>query len=176
MYCLKLALLIWGMLLASSVLALAGDREQPIQIEANQATINNIEGTATYQGNVIVTQGSIHITAETVIINYSKEQNITNVIARGDPVNFQQRLDQGDNIKAKAKEMEYNAAKDMLHLRQAAELRKERNGEDTYISQAPNITYDTQQGIISADKGDSKQGRIIMTLKPQAQSKSPPTP
>ena len=70
--------------------------------------------------------------------------------------------------------MEYNAAKDMLHLRQAAELRKERNGEDTYISQAPNITYDTQQGIISADKGDSKQGRIIMTLKPQAKSSPAP--
>lgn len=176
MYCINLAGLIGSMLLSSSVLALASDREQPIQIEANQATINNTEGTATYQGNVIVTQGSIHITAETVIINYSQEQNITNVIARGNPVNFQQRLDQGDNIKAKAKEMEYNATKNSLHLRTAAELRKERNGEDTYISQAPNITYDTQKGIISADKGDSKQGRIIMTLKPQAQSKSSPAP
>lgn len=174
MYCINLSLLMWGILLSTSVFALTGDREQPIQIEANQAIINNIEGTATYQGNVIVTQGSIHITAETVIINYSQEQNITNVIARGEPVSFQQRLDQGDNIKAKAKEMEYNATKDMLHLRQEAELRKEKNGEDTYTSQAPNITYDTQHGIISADKGDSKEGRIIMTLKPQVKSSPAP--
>ena len=56
MYFIKLIGLMWGILLSSSVLALTGDREQPIQIEANQATINNIEGIATYQGNVIVTQ------------------------------------------------------------------------------------------------------------------------
>ncbi len=173
MYFAKVSILLISVLFLSEVFALASDREQPIQIEADQATINNLEGIATYQGNVIVTQGTIRITAETVTINYSKEQNITNVVASGSPVHFQQQLDQGDNIKAKAKEMEYNAAKDMLHLRQAAELRKEQNGEDIYISQAPNITYDTQHGIISADKGNKKTGRITMTLKPQAKSAAP---
>lgn len=161
-------------LLSSRALALSSDREQPIQIEADKATIDNLKGIAIYEGNVIVTQGSIRINAETVTLNYNQKQDIEKVVAKGNPAHFQQRLDGGNDIKAKAKEMEYNALEDMLHLREEAELRKGKDGKDAYTSTAPRILYDTQRGIIKADKGNNSQGRITMTLKPQPKSSSNP--
>lgn len=166
----KLILFCLLILSFSQTMALSTDREQPIQIEADKATIDNMKGTAVYEGNVIVMQGSIRLNAATVTLNYNDQNDIEKVVAMGQPTHFKQRLDSGEEIKAKAKEMEYNAVKDMLHLRVEAELRKERNGEDTYTSTAPRITYDTQRGIITADKGKNKKGRITMTLKPQPQS------
>ncbi|MDM8559536.1 lipopolysaccharide transport periplasmic protein LptA [Candidatus Parabeggiatoa sp. HSG14] len=150
----------------SNVFALTTDREQPIQIEADTATIDNVKGIAIYEGSVIVTQGSIRINASRVTINYNEKQDIEKVIAKGKPARFKQRLDRGEDIKAKASLMEYNAIKSILTLKKKAELRKEKGGEDTYISSAPHITYDTQDGIIRADQGNNKRGRVIMTLIP----------
>ncbi|RKZ77542.1 MAG: lipopolysaccharide transport periplasmic protein LptA [Candidatus Parabeggiatoa sp. nov. 1] len=166
----KLILLFISVLLPSSIFALSTDREQQIQIEADKATIDNVKGTATYQGNVIVTQGSIRINAETVILNYTQKQGIEKVVARGKPVRFKQRLDQGDDIKASAWEMEYNAVKNMLYLKKEAELRKEKDRKDIYTAKASRITYDTQGGIIKADQGNTKKGRIFITIEPPHKS------
>jgi lipopolysaccharide export system protein LptA len=152
---------------SNGALALSNDSEQPIQIEADQASIDNIKGVAIYAGNVIVTQGSIRLNAEKVTLNYTDKHEIEKVVAEGQPVRFKQRLDSGDNIKAQAKEMEYHAVKSMLHLRKAAELRKNKGGINTYISTAPRISYDTEHGIIKADQGNLKKGRVTMTFKPQ---------
>ncbi|EDN70725.1 OstA-like protein [Beggiatoa sp. PS] len=154
-------------LLSNHALALSTDREQPIEIAADRAQIDNMKGIAIYEGNVIVSQGSIRIDAETLTIKYSKQHDIEKAIAIGKPAHFKQRLDSGEDIKAKAKEMEYNALENMLNLRINAELRKGNKGIDNYISLAPFISYDTQRGIITADKGKEKNGRITMTFKPK---------
>jgi len=152
-------------------LALSTDRDQPIQIEADKATIDNIKGIANYVGDVIVIQGSIRITSDTMNIKYSKTRNIETIVTTGNPSRFQQRLDNGEIIKAKALEMEYNAIQNIIYLRKQAELRKTINGIDNYISNAPRITYDSQRGIIRADKGKGKKGRITMTFTPEQKSK-----
>lgn len=162
------SLLFIGVLLSNQAFALSSDREQPIQIEADKATIDNLKGVAIYEGNVIVTQGSIRIDADKITLNYSKKNDIEKAVAEGGPANFKQRLDSGEDIKANAKEMEYDAIRNMLYLKQDAELRKGRGDEDNYISNAPYISYDTQRGIITADKGSRKGGRISMTFKPQS--------
>jgi lipopolysaccharide export system protein LptA len=167
MYNHKITLLACLILLSNHALALSTDREQPIEIAADQAQIDNMAGIAIYEGNVIVTQGSIRIDAQTLTINYSKQHNIEKAVAVGKPARFKQRLDSGEDIKAKAKEMEYNALENMLNLRIEAELRKGNQGIDNYISYAPFISYDTQRGIIIANKGQQKEGRITMTFKPK---------
>jgi len=171
MYFLKLVLLLLIVLLSNNVFALSTDRSQPLQIEADQATIDNVKGIAIYTGNVIITQGSIRINANVVTVHYTQKQEIENVVADGKPAKFKQQLDRGDDIKAKAKQMEYDALKNMLHLRKNAELRKVRKGKDISTSSAPRIIYDTQRGIIKADKGSSKTGRTTVTIYPQTSSK-----
>ncbi|MCK5665301.1 MAG: lipopolysaccharide transport periplasmic protein LptA [Thiotrichaceae bacterium] len=163
--------LLFLLLLSTNVFALSTDREQPIRIEADSAKLDNIKMRVVYQGNVIITQGTIRLTAEQVILNYTKKQEIDKVIALGKPAYFQQRLDSGEDIKAQAKEMEYDAQKNTLYLKKNAELTKGKNGQKTYTSNAPRIMYDTQRGIIKADKGKENEGRIIMTFKPQPKNK-----
>jgi lipopolysaccharide export system protein LptA len=156
------------LLIPSQVLALSTDRQQPLKIEADQAHFDNQQGLAVYDGNVVVIQGSIRLTADKVTIYLSQvQQDVSKVVATGKPAYFQQRLDQGDDVKAKAEEMEYNAVENRLYLRLEAELRKEKAGEDTYVSNAPCISYDTQGGIIQADKCNHKKDRVITIVIPQ---------
>ena len=161
--------------LSNSALALSTDRQQPINVEADTASIDNLKGIAIYEGNVIVTQGSIRLTAEKVTLNYSKKQEIEKLIAEGKIARFKQRLDNGEDITAQAKLMEYNALQSMLYLKRAAKLQKSRDGNNSYTSTAPYITYDTKAGLIKANQGgrgsSRKNGRIKMTLKPQPQKK-----
>ncbi len=167
----RLILIPLSFLFSLNTLALSTDRDQPIEIEADKATIDNIKGIANYEGDVIVIQGSIRISSDIMNIKYSKARSIETIVTTGNPSRFKQRLDNGEIIKAKALEMEYNAIKNIIYLRRQAELRKNLNGKDNYISNAPRITYDTQRGIIRADKGKGKKGRITMTFTPEKKSK-----
>lgn len=163
----RLLFIVLSFIFSFNTFALSTDRDQPIEIEADKATIDNLKGIAIYEGDVIVIQGSIRINSDTMNIKYSKKRNIETVVTNGNPSRFQQRLDNGEIIKAKALEMEYNALKSIIYLRKQAELRKSLNDKDNYISNAPRITYDTQAGIIRADKGITKTGRIKMTFTPE---------
>ncbi len=160
-------LFVIAILLSNGALALSNDREQPINVEADSAMIDNVKGVAIYEGNVIVTQGSIRLTAEKVTLNYSEKQEIEKLIAEGKIARFKQRLDNGEDITAQAKTMEYNALTSMLYLKRAAKLQKSRNGKNSYTSTAPYITYDTKAGLIKANQNGRRKGRIKMTLKPQ---------
>lgn len=155
------------MLIYSNISALSIDREQPILIEANQAAIDNIKGIATYEGNVIVTQGSIRINADKITLNYTPEQAIEKIIATGNLASFTQHLDSEEDIKAKAKRMEYNAIEDTLLLTDKAELRKQKGNKDIYTSNAPRILYDTKKGFTKADGGSNNGGRIRISIEPQ---------
>ncbi|MCK5876246.1 MAG: lipopolysaccharide transport periplasmic protein LptA [Candidatus Marithrix sp.] len=166
MYFNRTLLIALTLLICNNTYALSNDREQPILIEADQAIIDNIKGIATYEGNVVVTQGSIRIDADKITLNYTPEQAIEKIIATGNLASFKQHLDNDEDINAKAKHMEYNAIKDILHLTDEAELRKQKNDRDIYTSNAPHITYDTKKGFTKADGGDNK-GRIKISIEPQ---------
>ncbi|HHB93335.1 MAG TPA: lipopolysaccharide transport periplasmic protein LptA [Thioploca sp.] len=161
------SLLIILILSFSNIYALSNDRNQPILIEANQAEIDNIKGITTYEGDVVVTQGSIKINADKITLIYSAGQAIEKIIAVGNLASFSQHLDSSEDIKAKAKKMEYNAVKNTLHLTNKAELRKQKDGKDIYTSNAPRIMYDTKMGVAAADGGNKKGGRITMSIEPQ---------
>ncbi|MBE9562555.1 MAG: lipopolysaccharide transport periplasmic protein LptA [Proteobacteria bacterium] len=160
-------LLIILILTYNNIYALSDDRDQPILIEANQAMIDNIKGIATYEGNVVVTQGSIRIDADKITLNYTTEQTIEKIIATGDLASFKQHLDSDEDIVAKAKTMEYNAVKDTLHLTDKAELSKQKGGKNIYTSNAPRILYDTKKGFTKADGGETNSGRIKISIEPQ---------
>ncbi len=148
------------------VSALSTDAEQPINIQSDKAIIDDASGIATYEGNVVVTQGSIQINAYRVILNYSEKQTLEKVVAEGEPAHFKQTPDGNKpDIQAKAKLMEYFATTNVIQLSQGAELWQ---GKDTFAGQR--ITYNTQNGIIEADKGDSKEGRVSVTIQPRPRS------
>jgi lipopolysaccharide export system protein LptA len=164
-----IVLLVWQ----STAFALSTDREQPIKIEADTATIDDGKGFGVYQGNVVITQGTILINADKVTFHYNQKQQLEKVFANGNPARFKQRPDNStEDLHAKAQQMEYFALKDMLNLLQDAELWQ---GKDIFTG--PRISYDTKQSVIKADKGEKKEGqRITVTLQPRTNKPQPATP
>lgn len=153
--------LLYFSLFSLPVFALTSDKDQPIQIVADSATIDDLKGTATYQGNVVITQGTIQIEAESVILTYTKKQDLKKAEILGKPAHFKQRPEKSEeDVHAKAHRMEYRADENMLYLTEEAGLWQ---GKDSFVGEQ--ITYDTVRGVIRADKG--KSGRVMVTIQPR---------
>ena len=67
---LSLKLALAGSLLAASLpaMALTGDTDQPIHIESDQQSLDMQGNIVTFTGNVVVTQGTIKINADKVMV------------------------------------------------------------------------------------------------------------
>ena len=90
-------------------LALPGDNQLPINIQSDRATQKTLEqGEKTeYFGNVVMTQGSLLIDADHIII-HSKDRKVTMITAEGQPATFQQRSNpKKQPIKAWANSINY---------------------------------------------------------------------
>ncbi len=146
-------------LASSSVFALATDREKPINIEADKATIDDVKGIAIYEGNVVITQGTIKIKAAKVTLTYTKKQDLKQVVAVGNPVRFQQTPDgKKPDVHARAQRIEYQANNDTLHLVTEAEVWQ---AKDKFSGHR--IRYNTKNGLIQADKGKKERVKAVIT-------------
>ena len=78
------------LLVSNHCLALEGDKQQPISIESSQAEADYKKGTTTYTGNVLLTQGSLKIQADQLII-YRGDKRVNSIVSKGLPARFQQQ-------------------------------------------------------------------------------------
>ncbi|MCK5727400.1 MAG: lipopolysaccharide transport periplasmic protein LptA [Thiotrichaceae bacterium] len=90
--------------------ALYSDAKQPVSIDANSATMNKLKGYAVYEGNVIITQGTLKITAHRIEI-FAPRNAIQKIVAHGSPVKLEQKMDNGNHVKAKANKLTYQVSK-----------------------------------------------------------------
>ncbi len=116
----RLALLLGGLLAATGALAYKSDKQQPINIQADHADFradpnNNSNGTGIYTGHVVITQGSIQMTADKAIVHVVNNELDTADIT-GKPATFQQQPDNGGMIHAYADEVTYDAGKNLIDL------------------------------------------------------------
>ena len=115
----SLKLLLIGSLLATSLpaLALTGDSDKPVNINSANQALDMQGNVATFTGNVIVTQGSIKITADKVVVTRpGGDSKKTVVDAYGNPATFYQLQDDGKPVKGHAAKMHYELAKDFVEL------------------------------------------------------------
>jgi len=61
---------------SASAWSLPTDRDQPIHIQSDDAQLDDKKGVATYKGNVIITQGSMKITGNTVTITRNAQGEV----------------------------------------------------------------------------------------------------
>ncbi len=78
------------MLAANYSLALETDKHLAIKIESSQAEADYKNGTTTYTGNVLLTQGSLKIQADQLII-YRGDKRVNSIVSKGLPAKFQQQ-------------------------------------------------------------------------------------
>jgi lipopolysaccharide export system protein LptA len=164
-------LLLTGLLVFNQSVALTTDQDQPIDIEADAAELDDQKGVTTYTGNVIVEQGSIRMTGEKMTVYYTKDNDLDTVIMEGHPATYRQLPDDSQVYdEAEALRMEYYGLKNLIVLIDNAVVKK----EDLRFS-GSRIEYDTEHSQIRArgqaagdtDKSSSEGGRVKITIKPK---------
>ncbi len=157
---------ICGLLLSlSNVYALEKDSTQPISIESTSQDFDMLKNTITFDGNVIITQGSIKINADKVVVlRQEGKKEIIN--AYGSPMKFHQILDGGKPIDGQANKAHYDLGSEFLTLTGNAQLKQ----LDSSVK-ANKITYDVKKQQLKATK-KGKRSRVKTILIPtQLQSK-----
>lgn len=169
-------LLVMGLALAPSLgSALTSDREQPIKIVADRAEADDQSRIAIYRGDVVITQGTMRITGETVWIYYDENKDITKLVSQGEPAHFRQLPDGKQDFEtADANRMEYYTQQDLIFMKGNA-----RYGQGSDSIRAEEIVYDTlrsrmraQSGRVgeptaSTSEGSEEKPRVHITITPK---------
>lgn len=155
----KSILFFTALITSFSAFALKDDTNKPINIESNNQALDLDNQTVTFTDNVVITQGSILIKADKVVITRpDKGSNKKETVdAFGVPVTFHQVLDNGKPVDGKANKVHYDLGTEFLTLTGNAELKQldsKINGEV--------ITYDVKKQQLKATGSTNSRVRTIL--------------
>lgn len=138
--------------------ALPSDANQPIKLLADKATYSERTGVTSYSGNVIITQGTLRLTADDITVNLSQQRSINSAVATGRPATMQQIVTQEKGLaKGQANKIDYNAVTGIITLTGNAKLNQ--NG----ASFAGNvIRYSLKAGDVEATAGGNQRVELIL--------------
>ena len=143
--------------------ALPDDAEQPIEISADRAEIDDATGTATYFGDVRMKQGSMIVTAETLRIE-TRNDEVTRIVADGDEelATFEQQLEvtDPDKVLGRAASIVYRTLEERIEFTGDAEL-----AQSTDRFTGEEISYDLRERKVDASGGEE---RMTFTINPRS--------
>jgi lipopolysaccharide export system protein LptA len=160
-------------LLAAAAHAEKADREKEIQVLADRLVADETKQEAVYEGNVVVTQGTLRITASRIVVREDREGYRT-FIANGAPVTFRQKRDKLDDwIEGSALRAEFDDRSELLRLFSGAKL-KSAQGELT----GDFISYDRGKELFQVTGAapgavPSPEARVKATIVPQRKAETP---
>lgn len=163
----KLAVL--GLLVAAvsvPTLAEKADRDKPIEISADNGTLDQAKGVTVWEGNVIVTQGTLKISADRVVVTRDPQGNQT-LQATGKRVNFRQKTDNKDEwIEGQGSRLDYNSVSHQAVLTGAARIKR---GEDLVAGEVINYNTETEMYQVNGGApGTAGKGRVTVILQPKS--------
>lgn len=145
--------------------ALPEDRDQPLHIQADQAERDEKRGTTVYRGKVELRQGSLHLSADEIIL-YSPNGDIERLDARGKPAVLRQKpaADKG-LVWARGLLLRYHLDSEHLELINQASLE-----QDGSTVTSERIDYYMQQRLVKASGLPQSGGRVEVVLPPKSRS------
>ncbi len=148
-------------LFSLAVNALPSDISQPIRIEADSATRDESKGQTIYEGDVKISQGSLIITAEHIVINDTYTQP-DSIFARGKPATLSQQLSlEGERVYASAMEISYVLSSGKVEFKKNAKISQ----SGSKIT-SETINYNVKEQIINA-QSSGKDSRVEMVIPAQ---------
>ena len=149
--------------------ALPDDRDQPIHISADMALRDEKQGVTIYSGSVQMSQGSMHIEADTLTI-YHDEAEADKIVAEGRPAKMRQRPDiEKGPVYAWAHVIEYYQSEEKVHLKTNA--RVERDGA---IVTGDSIDYFIAEELVKAASDNADEGNRVQVVIPPSSKESAP--
>ena len=144
------------------VLAVTGDSDKPVNITSQNQSMDMQGNVATFTGNVIITQGTIRITADKVVVTRpGGDSQKTLVDAYGNPATFYQMQDNGKPVKGHAAKLHYDLAKDLVELTGNAYIEQLNSN-----IKGDRITYLVKEQKMQAYSQGGEQKRVTTTLMP----------
>lgn len=146
------------------------DREQPIDLEADSVTVNDAKKTSTYVGNVILTQGTLVIHADKLIVR-EDNNGFQHSTSFGNPTTFKQKQEgKNEYIEGSALRIEYDGHMDKVQLYTKAWVKR---GQD--VVNGDYIMYDASAeyaeviggGAAAAGAPDVPKGRVRAVIQPK---------
>jgi lipopolysaccharide export system protein LptA len=173
-----IAALLAAGLLSAPAFAEKADRDKPVEIEADNAEVDDKTKTTVFKGKVVITQGTLVIRGDKVtLLNDGKGRQ--SATALGDPATFRQKRDGADEyIEGRGQRMDYDSQRQMIQLRDNAEIRR---GGDWARGQL--IEYDSEKGTYRV-VGDTQRtegapagtgGRVRAVIQPRSAPADPQT-
>ena len=161
---LTVLLSVLGLTFSRWATALDSDRDQPIQIVADVAVRDEMAGETRYEGNVVLTQGSLVITADTLSIRHNTDET-DKIVATGKPATLVQQptADQAP-VDASALRIEYVRSQDLVRLLEDARI-----AQDGSTLSGSQIDYLVSQRTVRAagTPGAEGTGRVEVVIPPE---------
>ena len=149
------------LLIPAPLSGLPEDRNQPIQLEADRAQLDQKTGISVYQGNVVITQGSMRLTADTVTV-YLRDGNFQRMEAVGKPATLRYKPAANKaEMNGVSKRVEYDATNAQVVMTTNAKITQ---GQDVFSGDR--IEYNLKEDLVKA-QGTAEGGRIQFTLQPK---------
>lgn len=167
----KFALLLLLAQVTPAAFALQSDKDQPIEVEANTAELDDVKNVSVYTGNVVLTRGTIRMTGDKMTVYQTKDDELDTLIMEGRPATYRQLPDDSKVYdEAEASIIEYYELKHLTILKKNAvviqegvRLTGDRIDYDTELSKVKARTVSGKTG--KPDKGGETEGRVKLILK-----------
>ena len=94
--------------------AASGDKDQPIEVEADSLEIRDNDNISIYTGNVRLLQGSLNVRADRLVIYFDDNKDLELMEMTGSPVHFRQLDDENQEMIGQADKLEYFEPESLL--------------------------------------------------------------
>ena len=113
--------------LAGPARAEKADREKLIHVDADRVTADDANRNSVFEGNVVITQGTMRMTANKVTVKEDPERHKF-YVAYGEPVTFRQKRDNVDEyVEGYALRAEFDDLNDVVKLYEKARVKSNAN-------------------------------------------------
>ncbi len=160
----------------SSAQAERADRDKPVNLEADRVTVDDVKQVATFEGNVVLTQGTLVIRGNRMVVRQDAEGFKTG-IAYGNLASFRQKREGFDEyIEGYAERIEYDSKAEKLQMFNRAYIKR---GNDDVSGNY--ISYDAATEFFRVIGGGKQaatpanpEGRVRAVIQPKPKVKPAP--
>lgn len=141
------------------------DFSQPIEIRAERDWFDVANKVAVFENNVVISQGSLSISADHLEVTRREEDQADVFTASGSPAVYQQKLDDGSPISAEADIIRYDQSQQILTLSGNVKI-----SQNNKLIQGSEIVYNFATQQMSAIRGDNEEDRVTTIFMPKQKS------
>ena len=158
--------LLTSLALTPPALALEGDAEAPIEVEADQLDLDDQAGTAVDTGDVDIRQGSMRLTGDRVEIERNADGELSRATATGERAYIEQQPNPYEpRVRGWGRTVIYHVSERRVELIDRAELHQ---GRDTFDGGYLEYFLDRREvQARSGSEGSEEPQRVRMTLEPE---------